>query len=373
MDLGFTSEQNVHRQFVAEFLAKECPYEFIKEIEESEEGYSKKKWAKMAELGWTLVYLPEEYGGFDDPSFMDLLIIMEELGKAAVPSPFFSTVIQCGLVILEGASEDQKNTLLPEMASGNLIMALAQYEEEASYKETGINMSAEDKGDCYRLSGTKLFVADANIADKLIVAARVKDAGVTLLLVDAKDPGITVTKMPTVGMDNICEVIFKDVNVPADQVIGRPGGGWEILEKMFPKATVAKCGEMLGGASAAIEMTAAYVKQRVQYGKPIGGFQAIQHFMADMQLAYDTSSNYLYKVAWMIEEEMEATKEVSSLKAKVNEDYKFVAERAVHLHGGIGTTREGNVGLFYRRAKAFEFAMGDTGYHCEIVAQALGL
>ncbi len=372
MDLGFTSEQDMLRKSVAEFLTKECPYDIVKEIEDSEEGYSLKMWKKMAELGWMEGYYPEEYGGYGDP-FIDLLIIMEEMGKMAFPSPFFSTVIQSGLCILEGGTEAQKKELLPKITGGKLIMALAQYEPEASYRETGINMAAELSGDQYVLNGIKMFVVDANIADKLVVAARVADAGVTLFIVDAGDPGITCTKLPTVGMDNNCEVIFKDVKVSGDDVLGKPGEGWDILERMFPRAIVAKCGEMLGACKAALDMTSAYAKERVQYGKPIGGFQAIQHFMADMQLAYDTGINYYYKVAWMLEEGVDASKEVSALKAMVNENYKFISERGVHIHGGIGCTREYNVGLFYRRAKASEYVMGDTDYHYEKVAQALGM
>jgi acyl-CoA dehydrogenase len=372
MDLGFSSEQDMLRKSVAEFLTKECPYDIVKELEESEEGYSPKMWKKMAGLGWMEGYYPEEYGGYGDP-YMDLLIIMEEMGKMAFPSPFFSTVIQSGLCILEGGSEAQKKELLKKIAGGKLIMALAQYEPEASYREAGINMAAELSGDRYALNGAKMFVVDANIADKLVVAARVADAGVTLFIVDAGDPGITCTKLPTVGMDNNCEVIFKDVKVSADGVLGKPGEGWEILERMSSRAIVAKCGEMLGGCKTTLDMTSAYAKERVQYGKPIGGQQAIQHFMANMQLAYDTGSCYLYKVAWMIEEGMDVSKEVSALKALVNENYKFISERGVHIHGGIGTTREYDVGLFYRRAKAYEYVMGDSDYHYEKVAQALGM
>ena len=200
MDLGFTSEQDMLRKSVAEFLVKECPYDIVKEIEESEEGFSKKMWKKMAELGWMELYFPEEYGGYGDP-FMDVLIIMEEMGKMAFPSPFFSTVIQCGLVLVEAGSDAQKKATLPKIAQGKMIMALAQYDEDASYLESGINMPATTSGDGYVLNGTKMFANDANIADKLIVAART-DEGVTLFLVNAKDPGITCAKIPTSAMDN---------------------------------------------------------------------------------------------------------------------------------------------------------------------------
>ncbi len=371
MDLDFSSEQEMLRKSVAEFLAKECPFDHVKELEESEEGYSSKIWKKMAKLGWMEMYIPEEYGGLGDP-FIDMTIIMEEMGKRAFPSPFFSTVIMCATVLMEGGSGKQKKDLLPEIASGKLIMGLAQHEEDASYLPSEINLSAKLDGNDYVLNGTKLFVMDANIADKLIVVAKT-DEGITLFLTDANASGISCRKMVTIGKDNNCVVTFKDVKTSKDNVIGVTGGGWEILDKMAKKGIVAKSAEMLGGCKEAIDITSNYAKQRVQYGTPIGGFQAIQHYMADMRVGYDTGLYYLHKVAWMTDEGQDTTKEVSALKAHVNEQFKFITERAVQIHGGIGTTREFDIGLFYRRAKAFEYVLGDTDYHHEIIADALGL
>lgn len=369
MDLGFTKEQTMLRKSVDEFLSKECPFDKVREIEDSAEGYDAKLWKKMAKLGWMELHFPEAYGGLGDP-FADLTIIMEEIGKKAFPSPFFSTVILCGQTLVAGGSEKLKKQYLPEIATGKTLMALAQYEEDGSYLESGIRLEAKPDGNSYLLSGKKYFVLDANIADHLIVAARTQE-GVTLFLTDAKASGITCQKLHGIGKDNNCLVAFNNVKVAKDQLIGKPGQGWDILEKMAIKATVAKCAEMVGGCGQAIEMTSAYAKQRVQYGTPIGGFQAIQHYLADMKIAYDTSLYYLHKVAWMIDQGMDATKEISALKAQVNEKYKFITERGVQIHGGVGTTREFNIGLFYRRAKAFEYILGDTDYHYEKIAAAL--
>jgi len=371
MDLDFNKEQEMLRKSVAEFLSKECPFDTVREIEDSATGYDKKIWQKMAKLGWMEIHVPEAYGGLGDP-FVDMTIILEEMGKKAFPSPFFSTVILSGLTLMEGGSEKQKKALLPKIAAGKLIISLAQYEEEAGYLESAIHLSAQPEGDDYILNGTKMFALDANIADLLIVAARTPD-GVTLFLVNPKTSGVSIQKMQTIGRDNNCVVTLENVKISKDDMIGSPGEGWQIIEKMTPKATVAKCAEMLGGCEVSIAMTATYAKERVQYGTPIGGFQAIQHYMADMRIAYDTSIYYLHKVAWMLDEGMDVTKEVSALKAQVNEQYKFITERAVQIHGGIGTTREFNIGLFYRRAKAFEYILGDTDYHQNKIADALGL
>ena len=370
MNLDFTSEQDILRESASKFLTNECPFSKVKDLEDSEEGYSPEMWQKMAELGWLGWLFPEGYGGFDG-QFIDLVIIMEEIGKTVYPSPFFSTVMQCGLIILEGGSEDQKKELLARIAEGGLIMALAQYEEEASYLETGINMKAEEESDEYVLNGTKLFVMEANVCQKLIAAARVGDQGVTLFLVDADDPGLTVTKMPTIGKDNNCEVVFKGVRVPRSNIIGSVGGGWEILGKMNAKAAVAKAAELIGGCRACIDITAAYAKEREQYGRPIGGYQVIQHYMANMLLAHDTSQSYLYQVACMVDDGEDFATQASALKACANENFKFVSERAVQIHGGIGTTREGDIGLFYRRAKSGEYMCGDSDYHYEKIIENL--
>lgn len=370
MDLSFSSEQDMLRDSASRFLANECPFEKVKEIEESEEGYLPELWQQVAELGWLGLPFPEEYGGFDG-TFIDLVVIQEEIGKALFPSPFFSTVVLCGSVILEGGSEEQKTELLGAITEGSTIMSLAQYEEDGSYLESGITMEAKASGEDYVLNGTKLFVADANIADKIIAAAVIEGQGPTLFLVDAKDSGITVTKMPSIARDNTCEVVFAKVKVPKSDIIGAPGGAWPILEKTLAKAAVAQAAEMLGGCKVSIAMTNSYAKEREQYGRPIGGNQVIQHYMANMLLAHDTANSYLYPVACMIDEGEDFAASASALKAAVNENCKFITERAVQIHGGIGTSREHNIGLFYRRAKSYESRCGSTDFHYEKVMEDL--
>jgi alkylation response protein AidB-like acyl-CoA dehydrogenase len=369
MNLDFTTEQNTFRESAQRFLANHCPFDKVRQIEESAAGYAAELWPLMAELGWFGMAFPEQYGGFDG-EFMYTVILQEEIGRACFPSPFFSTVLQCGLTILEGGSESQKQELLGKISEGRLIMALAQLEEEGSYHASGIQMTARPRNGHYVLNGVKMFVMDANVAQTLLVAARTPE-GITLFLVDAQAPGLTCTKMPTIGMDNCCRLVFSEVPVPATAVLGQTGKGWEALEKMAPRALVAKAAEMVGGCRGAIDLTAQYAKERVQYGRPIAGYQAIQHFMANMALAYDTGWSYLYKVASLIDAGQEVSVEASLLKSAMNENYLFVSERACHIHGGIGTTREAAIGLYFRRAKAFSYLMGDTEYHDEKVAAAI--
>ncbi|MBW2622851.1 MAG: acyl-CoA/acyl-ACP dehydrogenase, partial [Deltaproteobacteria bacterium] len=265
MDLDFTSEQDMLRDSAAKFFANECPYDKVKEIEETAEGYAPELWRQVAELGWTGLLFPEEYGGYGG-MFMDLVILLDEMGKAVFPSPFFSTIVQCGLIILEAGTEDQKKDLLAQISEGSLIMALAQYEEDVSFLPSSLSMTAKEDGDQFVLNGAKLFVMDANICGKLIVAARVGDQGLSFFVVDAKDPGLTITKMPTIGKDNSCEVIFKDVKVAREDILGTPGSAEEVLKVVNAKAAVAKSAEMVGGCRVSIDMTADYAKQREQYG-----------------------------------------------------------------------------------------------------------
>ena len=302
MDLDFTSEQTMLRESAAKFLSNQCNYEKVKHIEDTREGYSPELWQTAAELGWTGLLFPESFGGYGG-TFMDVVIIMEEIGKAAYPSPFFSTVIQCGLLVLEGGTDKQKKELLSKISEGSLIMALAQYEAETDYSYESITMTAEPEARGYVLNGTKLFAMDANVADKLIVVAHAGTKGLSLFIVNAHVPGVTITKLPYVSSENACQVVFKDVQVENADLLGAPGSAASMLDKMYAKAAVAKAAEMSGGCKAAIDMTAKYAREREQYGNPIGGYQAIQHFMSNMLLAYDTCNNYLYRVACMIDEE----------------------------------------------------------------------
>ena len=370
MNLDFTTEQKMIKDEAMKFLKKECAYDRVKELEESELGYDPKMWKKMADLGWMALIFPEEYGG-DGGQFIDVALILEAMGSMVVPSPFFSTVIQCGLILLEAGSKKQKEELLPAIIDGDLIMALAQYEEDGSYHVSDMAMAAEAGDDGYRLDGTKLFVHNANIAGKLIVAAKTGVDRAGLFLVDANAAGVVIHKLPTIALDNTCAVTFDKVVVSKDAVIGDLGSAEDILRKMNALAAVAKSSEMLGGCKACIDMTIEYAKQRVQYGKPIGGFQVIQHYVSNMLIEYDTNYNYLHYVISKIDSKEDFENDAYALKANTNEAYKFISERGVHIHGGIGTTREGNPGLFFRRVKADEVICGDTPTFLDAVFEGL--
>lgn len=378
MDISFTEEQEMLRSTASDFLAKECPKTLVRELEEDEEkGYSPEVWKKMAELGWMGLVIPEEYDGMG-MTFQDLAIILEEMGRNILPGPFFCTVVEGALPILDFGSDEQKSEFLPKIASGELIFTMAHLEANGVYGASGIAAKAAAKDDSFVISGTKLFVEMAQVADYLICVTRTKEGaspedGITLFIVDAKSPGISCKVIPTIGMDKLCEVRFEGVTVPKANMLGELDKGWPIIEKVMERGATAKCAESLGGIQASVDMTVAYSKERVQYDRPIGAFQALQHIMADMWITLQTTKYLVYEAVWMESEGLPCAKMAAMAKAYVNEAYKWVTERAVSLHAGIGTSRDHDVGLYYRRAKAADIAFGGTDLHREAVAKELGL
>lgn len=377
MDLDLTEEQEMLQTMARDFLTRECPKALVRELEEDEKGYSPALWRKMAELGWMGLVLPVEYDGME-MGFMDLIILLQEMGRNILPGPFFCTVVLGSLPILSAGTEEQKKEFLPKIASGEMILTMALTEPNGRYDAAGVETKAVAQGDSFVISGTKLFVENAHIADYMICVARTTEGatpeeGITLFLVNAKSPGIKVEGIPTMADDKLCEVVFENVSVPRNNMLGELDNGWSIVARTLEQATMAKCAEMVGGAEAALDMTLNYVKERVQYNRPIGSFQVIQHYCANMWTSVVTSRNILYKTAWKVGEGLPATGDVAAAKGWINQAYTFVTERAVQCHGAIGLTRDHDIGLYYRRAKAGELAFGDTDFQKEIVAQQMGL
>jgi alkylation response protein AidB-like acyl-CoA dehydrogenase len=377
MDLGFSEEQEMLRTTARDFLTNECPAELVKQLAEDEKGYSPEMWKKMAELGWMGLTFPEEYDGMG-MTFLDLVVLLEEAGRACLPGPYFSTVVLAGYTIMEAASEEQKKELLTKIANGDLIVTLAVTEPSARYEPDAITVKASPDKDDYVINGTKLFVPDANVADYIICVARTKDGaspeeGLTLFLVDAKSPGISTTLLKTIAGDKQCEVTFEDVRVPKGNIIGELDKGWPVVEKVLEKATVGLCAQMVGGAQKTLDMSVEYAKERVQFGRPIGSFQAIQHYCANMVTDVDGSKYITYEAAWKVSEGLPATMEVSMAKAWVSEAYRRVTLLGHQIHGAIGFCEDHDMPLYFKRAKGSEPTFGDADFHREMVAKQLGL
>ncbi len=376
MNLTFTEEQKMLKGTVRDFLTTECPKTRVRELEEDETGYSPELWKKMAELGWMGIIIPEEYGGLG-LTFQDLTVLLEEMGWNIVPGPFLSTMVST-FPIFDAGTKEQKSEFLPGIVRGDSIFTTALLETSGTFDTSRIVTRAVLKEDNFIINGTKLFVEMAHVANYFICVARTTDKGshkegLSLFIVDAKAPGIYCEVMPTIGMDKLCEVRFVDVLVPHRNLLGTLGAGWPIVERALRKGAIAKCAESVGGMQACVEMTVAYCKDRIQYERPIGAFQAVQHLIADQWIAMQTSRYLVYEAAWMESAGLPCAVEASMAKAYVNEAYKHVSKWAVRLHGAVGTSRDHDVSLYYRRAKAADIAFGTTAFHRALVAGEMGL
>jgi len=377
MDFSFTEEQEMLRILARDFLAKECPKAKVREMDKNERGYDPKIWHSMAELGWMGLIFPEEYGGMG-ASFVDLVILIEEMGRNILPGPFFSTIALCALPVLEYGSPEQKTEFLPQIAKGEAIWTFALAESSGRYKASEIELSAVLEGKNYVLQGYKLFVTDAHVVDCILVVGRTGEAkgsedGITLFIVDAKEPNVRLKSIPTTGGDRQFKVSFDRVVVPKDNILGEIGNGWDIVEFILQRAAVLKCAEMYGACQAVLDMTSTYAKERIQFDRPIGSFQAIQHKLADMLLDVEAVQYLLYQAVWGISVGSPSPWQISAAKAKANEAYQRICIEAIAAHGAIGYTMDHDIGLYYRRVKAAEFVGGDSDLHKEVIAIELGL
>ncbi|MQC18287.1 MAG: acyl-CoA dehydrogenase [Chloroflexi bacterium] len=371
VDLGLSETQELLKNAAREFLENECPETHVREMEEDEKGYSPVLWQKMAEQGWQGLLIPEEHGGagFD---FLDLCVLLEEFGRGLVPGPFMSTVLGGAVPILEAGSDAQKAEFLPKIASGDLIFSLALTEPSARFDEAGIEAKATVSGSDVTFTGTKLFVPDANVADYLIVAGK-SGAGTTLGIVATDQPGVKITQLQTIARDKQCEVVLDGAK---GQLLGADGKGWDVLKPVIQKYTTAECAYLVGLSQMDFEIAVDYAKERVQFGRPIGSFQAIQHKCADMVTDVDGSRFIMYKAAWSISSGQPAADTalaVNMAKAWCSEATRRVVAHGQQIHGGIGFTKDYKIQLYFRRQKRAEIAFGDSDFHREAVAQQLGL
>jgi alkylation response protein AidB-like acyl-CoA dehydrogenase len=377
MDFSFAEEQDMLRISARDFLAKECPKARVRELDKDEIGYDQQMWHRMAELGWMGLVIPEEYGGMGG-SFMDLVILMEEMGRNISPGPFFSTVALCAVPILEYGSSDQKARFLPQIARGEAVWAFALAESSGKHEASEVTLRAVLRGEDYVLEGDKLFVSDAHIADYILVVGRTAggkrpEDGITLFLVDAKGPNVHMEVIPTVGGDRQFKVSFDGVTVPENNILGKVGAGWDIADFILQRAAVLKSAQMSGACQAVLDMTSSYAKERIQFDRPIGSFQAIQHKLADILIDVEAVQYLLYQAAWGIEVGSPSPWQISAAKAKANEAYQRICIEAIAAHGAIGYTMDHDIGLYYRRVKAAQFAAGDTDFHREVIAAGLRL
>ncbi len=375
MDLALNEIQQMLKTSAREVLAQECSFEVVRAMELDDRGYTPELWGSMTDLGWLGLVVPEKFGGAGG-SFLDLGVLLEEMGRGLTPGPFFSTVVLGALTVMDGGDEALQSKLLPGIASGETRMTLAVTEERGGFEAEGIRMEARREGEEFVLSGRKFFMPDAHVADYAIVAARTSAGsdgreGITLFVVPMEEKGIVVSPHATMTLEKQSQVDFDGVRISADSVLGEIGEGWPVLERALERAATAKGLEMVGGAEAVLEMTLDYVKDRVQFGRPVGTFQALQHHCANMAIDLEGSRYAVYQAASRISEGLPASREVSVGKAWVSDAYMRVCEKAVQCHGAVGFTAEHDLQLFVRRARVQEQLYGDAGFHRRRLAAGL--
>ncbi len=377
MDFNFSEQQNMLRNEARRFLAKECPKSKVKELEKEQEGYDLQIWRDMADMGWMGLVLPEEYGGLN-ADFVDLVLLMEEMGRNILPGPFFSTVALCALPLLEYGNDVQKAEYLPQITRGEKIWTLAMTESSGDYRASALEAEAKLEAGEYVLSGDKSFVSYANVADHLLVVARTDkskapEKGLTFFTVDARKQGIHIETISTLTGEKQCKVSFKNVKIPRKDILGKVGQGWDIVEYIMRKATVLKCAEVSGACQAVLDMSNTYAKERIQFGKPIGSFQAIQHKLVDMLIDVEGLQYLVHQAAWLVSTGAPCDLQIAMTKVKANEVYRRIALSGVKIHGAIGFTMDHDIGLYYRRVLGAEFVLGDTDLHLDKVAANIGL
>ncbi len=375
MDFNLTIEQKMIRDSAHKFFAKELTKEKIRELQENNTEIEEGFWKKIAELGW-LGVSSSQNSSDEGLSLMELAALYEECGRSLMPTVFYSTIASA-LCIANCGNADQKTELLPAIADGKIKVSMAITEPQVSHDLNYLETRAQVINGKYYVSGQKLFVPNTNTADYLIVAARTEDntsdTGISLFLIDKASEGITFEALNTFGLDSQSEVVLDNVEVPADRIIGERGTAKNIIRKTTDQTTALQCVEMVGGAKEVIRMTADYIKKRVQFGRPIGSFQAVQHHMTKMAMDIEGSYYTAYNAVWRLSEGKPCAKEISLAKAWIGNAYRETTIMAHQLHGGIGYALEYDLHLYSNRAKTTGIWQGTSDYHYQKLADELGM
>ena len=375
MDMEFTEEQQALQTTARSFLSTESPLSAAREMEASEDGFSRELWKKMADLGWLGLPHSEDVGG-SGMGNVELVVLAKELGRTLCPSPYIQTVILAGGAIAAAGSDQQKQRLLPAIISGETVIAFALQEENALYDARGVSAKAAKDGDGYVLNGTKMFVEFASAADRVLVVARTAgeapaNEGLTLFLVDPNDVNVQLEPLNTMARDRQFQMKLDGVKVRPEDVIGTPGKAWDALEGVIERGVVALCGYMVGASESIHATTTAFAKERIQFGRPIGSFQAIQHYLAlsiTEILAADTTVFY---AAWTLDEGEPSREIVAKAKAFAGDTFRKASDLGAQIHGGIGYDESMDTTLFLRRGKQYQLSMGGTGYWEDIIAEEI--
>lgn len=378
MPLVLSEEQRMLRDTAREFLQSNAPIELLRKLrdEDNSAGYSEAVWQQMVDMGWPAIAIDEAYGGLGF-GFMGLGAMVEECGRTLAGSPFFGSVILGASIISLGGSEEQKQQYLPSIAAGQSKLALA-HEETHHHNPRGVALSATVDGNGFVLNGSKVFVADGTIADHIIVSARSagqagEESGISLFILDRQTAGVSATLTRMIDSRNCARIEFDNVRIDKAQLIGELGEGFSVLDQALDRGRICLAAEMLGGCQVMFDQTIEYLKDREQFGKKIGSFQALQHRAAVMFTELEMTRSAVIAALSAIDEQSDDTALLASVaKIKANDTFDLITSEAVQMHGGIGVTDEMNIGFYFKRARLAIHRLGDSGFHRDRFASING-
>jgi alkylation response protein AidB-like acyl-CoA dehydrogenase len=373
MDLSFTDTQKMLVTEARQFLKSTWGTSMVRKLAEDTKDYSNDLWMAMAELGWMGIVFPQEYGGTGG-NLIDLCALVEEMGRHLVPGPFCSSIGLVGLTLLKEADNETRSLMIPKLASGQITATLAVTEETGGLAPEDIETICVRKNDHYILNGIKLFVPDAQNVDYILIAARTgsKPTNISLFLAPTGSDGIDIRAHKTMSFDAQGELRLVNTQLPLSSLIGEFNNGWPLVDRALQLGTMLKCAEMLGGAEIILDKTIEHLQERVQFGRPIGTFQALQHHCANMAIDVEGCRYLTYQAAWSLSQGFNSRKEVSMAKAWVNEAYNRICTLSHQCHGAIGFTMEHDLQLYTRRARVQEQSFGETQFHVEILTKNIG-
>ncbi|MGE6810138.1 MULTISPECIES: acyl-CoA dehydrogenase family protein [unclassified Pseudoalteromonas] len=383
MEFSFTEEQKMIRDTAQAFLAEVSSSNAIRSAMDTEQGFDPQIWQRICEeMYWQAIHIPEEYGGMG-LGYVDLVVMLEQMGRYLLCSPFFSTVCLASNALIVAGTDEQKQQYLTRICEGSLTATLAYTSKNGQWDATAVQGIVTAQGDDYVLNGTYRYVLDGHTAQLLIVAARNESSegeqGISLFAIDSDTPGVKRTWLPTMDQTRKqAEIVFDNVRVSSSQLMGEENNAWPQLNKVLQLAAIAIAAEQVGGSQQVLDLTVEYTKERVQFGRPIAGFQAVKHQAADMMLRTEVARSAVYYAACVAEEALsgglladELGEAASVAKSYCSEGYFKNAGDALQLHGGVGFTWEYDVHLYFKRAKSSELFLGDAAYHREHVATLL--
>jgi len=380
MDFAFNEEQEELRTMARAFLEENSGSEQIRKAMESDLGYDPELWRQIgAELGWTAVHIPEAYGGLG-LGYVELVALSEIMGASLLCAPFFSSVCLAANALLVAGNEEQKQRYLPGIAEGTTRASLAYSGVSGDWSGSTVAVTAVRSAEEYRLQGTTSFVVDGHCADLLVVAARSEGSagneGISLFLVPTDAPGLDRRVLPTMDQTRrLAETTSNDVRVPASSRMGAEGEAWPLLSRTLDLAAVALAAEQVGGAQRCLDLAVAYAKERQQFGRAIGSFQAIKHKCADMMVKVESARSAAYYAGCCVAEGNDAELDTVAplAKAYCSDAYFQCAADCIQIHGGVGFTWEYDIHLYFKRAKSSESLLGDAAFHRELLAQRIDL